>query len=128
MKRNCWTCQHSGESWRGCDRLTFDEETDAPILAWRRDAPLRGDGTVPGSADGCPGWSDAANRLHAAMVSQALAALQATAPMGSRLVVWANRLYLAVPGPGGETWTVLVEDVWQAPPPGQAGEQGVPRE
>ncbi len=53
---NCWTCCHSGPKHDNCYQLTFNEAIDQPIIDWLQAAPLAQDGTVPTTADGCPGW------------------------------------------------------------------------
>lgn len=54
-RRNCWTCVW-GRGGQHCDALTLDEDVDKPILVWLQAAPMAEDGTVPYTADGCPGW------------------------------------------------------------------------
>lgn len=58
IRRNCWTCPHSGVRADRCDMLTLDEDEDQPILDWLQVVGLHNDGTVPREADGCPGWGE----------------------------------------------------------------------
>ena len=53
---NCWTCSLSGPQCDQCRGLSLNDPEDEAIVDWLLAAPLHDDGTVPLTADGCPGW------------------------------------------------------------------------
>lgn len=57
IRHNCNTCKFSGSEFRGCELLTMDDDNDIPICGWLNGpGRMRGDGSVPEDAEGCPGW------------------------------------------------------------------------